>query len=96
MAARFRLLHRPIECKPASVDHFVKAICCLHNFLIDEQGVPSVAAAEAAAEESGVLTRAAMRRRNANRAPNDAEEMRRVLVDYFSAEGTVDWQEDYA
>lgn len=34
LAQRFRVLLRPIPLKVENVDTMVKAICCLHNFLI--------------------------------------------------------------
>lgn len=95
MAARFRILQRPIESKPACVDNIVKAICCLHNFLIDELGQPIVPAVEVE-QAAGMISKAQMRRPNANRAPDDADEMREQLLNYFNNEGAVDFQDDYA
>lgn len=95
MATRFRILQRPIEPQPARVDDIVKAICCLHNYLIDELGEPALAAAEVE-RASGMMTRARMRRQNANRAPNDAEDMQAQLMHYFNNEGSVDFQDAYA
>lgn len=95
MAARFRILQRPIESSPARVDDIVKAICCLHNFLIDELGQPVIPAAEVD-QAAGMMTRAQMRRLNANRAPDDADVMREQLLHYFSNEGAVEFQDAYA
>ncbi|KAJ8912353.1 hypothetical protein NQ315_014720 [Exocentrus adspersus] len=33
MVARFRILHRVINAHPTTVDHIMKAIVCLHNFI---------------------------------------------------------------
>lgn len=96
MTARFRLLLRPIESKPENIDCIVKAICCLHNYLIDELGEPAVPTEGDLAAASVAMPAIPMRRRNANRATNDADEMRRTLMYYFMNEGAVPWQNDYA
>lgn len=36
LCARWRLLLKPIETSVENSDNIVTAICCLHNFLIDE------------------------------------------------------------
>ncbi|XP_030757992.1 putative nuclease HARBI1 [Sitophilus oryzae] len=36
MVARFRVLHRVINANPVNVDNIIKAIVCLHNFIIKE------------------------------------------------------------
>lgn len=38
MAAKWRLLNKPIECYPDKVDLIVKCICLLHNIIIDREG----------------------------------------------------------
>lgn len=39
ISAKFRILHKPIETAPDFADNIIKAICILHNIIIDMEGI---------------------------------------------------------
>lgn len=42
MTAKWRILWKPIETSPEFADDIVKAICILHNVIIDQEGIDSL------------------------------------------------------
>ena len=40
LASRWRVLRRPLEVQPETVDRVVLASCCLHNLLCKERNLP--------------------------------------------------------
>lgn len=102
MAVMWRVLLTTIATHPTTCDHIVKAICALHNFLIDEtpsgEQHPS-AMADSGDDDNGrwllevaPLPQALIRRRGNNRPSQASMDARDFLVNYFSHEGAVDWQ----
>ncbi|KAH7716620.1 nuclease HARBI1-like protein [Aphelenchoides avenae] len=96
LCARWRLLLKPVETSLAKVEGIIHSILCLHNFLIDEMGEPFSAnfTLEDAAREC-TLGQAQMRSRRANHGPRYADDVRRILTEWFNGEGAVEWQNDH-
>lgn len=96
LCARWRLLLKPVETSVAKVDGILHAVLCLHNYLIDEMGEPfsaSFTLDDAAGECT--LMQAQMRPPKANHGPRYADDVRKILVDWFNGEGAVQWQNDH-
>lgn len=53
MAAKWRILNKPIETRDDNADLIIKAICVLHNFVIDESGASAMADTGPGLEENG-------------------------------------------
>uniref|UniRef100_A0A914DF73 DDE Tnp4 domain-containing protein n=1 Tax=Acrobeloides nanus TaxID=290746 RepID=A0A914DF73_9BILA len=74
MAAKWRILLKAIECNDATADLIVKAICVLHNFVIDERSLNPTTLADSVDDDNGLwrqevlqpLESIEMRRRYAN------------------------------
>lgn len=77
-----------------NADAIVKAICCLHNFLVAEGEAGQYISEEDLRAADEALTQAAMRATNAHRAPDDARDIQNALVDYFNGVGSVPWQDE--
>lgn len=106
MAMRFRIYRSPIYLCPEKVDKIVKATCALHNWLIKtfrQQYVPPGTIDNE--DENGVVTPGSWRldvsqnyisslkdQQGSNRYSKLAERRRQKYVQYFTREGTVDWQ----
>ena len=82
MAAKWRILLKAIECNDATADLIVKAICVLHNFVIDERSLNPTTLADSGDDDNGLwrqeilqpLESIDMRRRHANAAGHYALE----------------------
>lgn len=74
----------------------IHAILCLHNYLVEEVGVQfnNVGETEDAIASQCTLQQAQMRLPNAHRYPQDADDVRNLLIEYFSGPGAVDWQNE--
>ena len=105
LAAKFRVLLGTMELIPTNADAVVKAIVCLHNFLIDEsspQRHPSLMA-DRDDEDNGTwrqeiepLRQAteAIRRRGNNHT-KEAAQLRENLLTYCNEIGSVPWQDKF-
>lgn len=100
MAAKWRILLKPIETSDDNADAIVKAVTALHNFCIDESSAGSMA--DAGDDNNGAwrasgqpMESAPVRTNRGNRSKEEAQNMRRELVSYFSNEGAVEWQDEY-
>jgi hypothetical protein len=103
MAARWRVLLNRIEASASTADLIVKAICVLHNYLLDEAGPPSSSLVDNGLEEEpknglwrqvGEMNQALnIHKSSDRRAKEDAQDIRSALKKYFCGEGKVDWQE---
>lgn len=97
LCARWRLLLKPIETSVENSDNIVTAICCLHNYLIDEgQAFTGGADLDDSEDPTVSLPQAMMRAPQANHSRVAAEQARQKLVDFFNGAGAVEWQEEYA
>jgi hypothetical protein len=104
MAAKWRILLKPIETSDQVADKIVKAICCLHNFLIDESSGKHLAGVDTglANEDNGLwrrevqqpLQQAQLGRRGGNRTSAEANLIRENLVHFVCNEGSVGWQRE--
>lgn len=86
LAARWRLLRKPIECQPEAVEDYVKAMCVLHNYL-------------GASTQQSTSTNPSTLQSISNRVTNSssaAQSIRDQLTQYFLTDGEVTWQLDYA
>lgn len=102
MAVKWRVLLTTIATHPYTCDHIVKAVCALHNFVIDETPTgelhPSVLADNGDDDdglwrsEVAALPQAPIRRRGNNRPTQISIDYRDSLVEYFVNESSVDWQ----
>ena len=101
MSARFRVLLKPIETHPNTVDKIVKAVCVLHNYLISETGVSYNLVDHGRNDipngswrRAGEMPKAQnLQLRMANRMKEEAKLVRDNLKHYFNNEGIVSWQE---
>ncbi|KAI1694184.1 protein ALP1-like [Ditylenchus destructor] len=104
MCAKWRILLKSIETSDRVSDLIVKAICCLHNFLIDQKSLNPGALADTGLsnEDNGAwrtcvpdpLRSAQIRSKKANHSRNNALKVQNVLIEYFNSAGIVDWQEN--
>lgn len=99
MAVKWRILLKAIETNDDNADFIVKAVTALHNFCIDESSAATMADAgdenNGAWRASGPLESAPVRNGRSNRSKEEAQNMRRELVAFFSNEGAVEWQDEY-
>ncbi|KAH7693745.1 nuclease HARBI1-like protein [Aphelenchoides avenae] len=105
MACKWRVLLKPIETSAVTADAITKAICPLHNFVIDEDKIHTpTAQADTGLEnedngrwrrEIDPLSSANVRARG-GRATLDAQNMRQDLVAFFNGPGAVRWQNQYS
>ncbi|KAH7702476.1 nuclease HARBI1-like protein [Aphelenchoides avenae] len=100
MATKWRILLKPIETNDDNADFIVKAVTALHNFCIDESAAATMA--DAGDDNNGAwrvggqpLESAPVRNGRGNRSKEEAQNMRRELIAYFSGEGAVEWQDEY-
>ncbi|KAH7716317.1 nuclease HARBI1-like protein [Aphelenchoides avenae] len=105
MAAKWRILLRPIEAEPETTARVVLAICALHNYVIDESAgeAPATMAdtglgndAKGCWRQQGAPLMPLANRATGNRPTQAAVNMRRLLVDFFNGPGAVEWQDEYA
>uniref|UniRef100_A0A914D5C3 DDE Tnp4 domain-containing protein n=1 Tax=Acrobeloides nanus TaxID=290746 RepID=A0A914D5C3_9BILA len=97
MAAKWRILLKAIECSDATADLIVKAICILHNFIIDERSLNLTTLAGSGDDDNGLwrqevlqtLESIEMKRRYANAAGYYALENKRKLIHFFNGIGMV-------
>jgi hypothetical protein len=106
LAMKWRILLRPIETDISVVDKIVPAVVALHNFLIDcspPERSPALLADHGLGLEENGLWRKEIRRMNGiscGRGGNrhftsDTGQIRDKLVEYFSASGSVEWQDNF-
>lgn len=96
------------ELSVENVDAVVKACFALHNFVLEEYNGPfnnrALADTGLGVDENGLwrgyrqpLHQAEnIRQRGANTASEKAKANRETLADYFSDEGQIEWQDNYA
>jgi hypothetical protein len=101
LAVRWRILLKPIETRPELADKITIAACALHNFLLTENGI-APGMVDRGDEENGQWRRVGQMQqadnlgtRMANRARNNAIEIRENLVDFYNNQGAVEWQQRY-
>jgi hypothetical protein len=110
LCAKWRILLKHIETNIDNAIHIVRAICVLHNFLIDENIGAYRPSAMADSESSGSrdaengawrssvtenLESSQTVSPHAVNWTNDAKEIRNILIEYFnSPEGSVPWQDN--
>jgi hypothetical protein len=108
MCAKFRILLKPIETSDKVADHIVKAIVCLHNFLLTysaaENHPTKLADYGLGLEENGLWrdgirpleqARDVLRaNRKASNFGREAGQMRVNLMNHFQGVGAVGWQDD--
>lgn len=99
MAAKWRILNKPIETRDDNADLIIKAICVLHNFVIDESSASTMADMGPGLEENGSwrqsatpMASATVRHAHGNRSGREEYGIRR---EFFSDEGAVEWQLEY-
>lgn len=107
LCTKWRLLLHTIETSTENTIAIVKAILCLHNFLLVESNsrhnpLGMVDKEGAGHEEvngtwrNEILTplpQAKMRRDRSSRSKKEADEMRNKLVTFFNGVGSVSWQD---
>lgn len=88
-SSKFRILQKSIETKVENADHIVKAICILHNVIIDRENESSrqcTIISEnfniANVQESNKIMRLRANRSN-NRASRTAIDIRNIFVEFF-------------
>lgn len=102
LAARWRILSRPIECKPENVDNIVKATIALHNYLkrTDDVSSNSTYMSSTFLEEwrsivQGDTNLLRINRFGSNNASGEARIVRENFCTYFQTSyGSVPWQHD--
>lgn len=100
LRARWRILARPIDCKPENVNHIVKASVVLHNYLKRTDNVSTPASQYSMSDQAwravvdadtNVLP---VGRLGSNMNSASAREIRENFANYFSSpQGSVPWQE---
>lgn len=76
LAAKWRILLKPIECKPENAEKIVKCTCVLHNIIIDKEGAQTDMA-----DVNSTLT---LSRRN-NSSTENARDIRNKYMEYFNS-----------
>lgn len=77
MANKWRILHKAIETNPDTAEKIVKAVCILHNVIIDKERIP---VNEFMDYEDPLPRNPATRD---NHAPQNAVVVREMFKDYF-------------
>lgn len=99
MAAKWRILLKPIETGVEVADLIVKATCVLHNFVINETvGARNPALNNVENIELGAfeyIPPAQMRGHNANNPSQEAKVIQQRLMQFFNGTGAVNWQNDH-
>lgn len=100
---RWRVLLNRMECSLSTADLVVKAACCLHNFLLTENPISAQSQLVDYGldnEPNGEWRKVGcmesvtnLRRKKANRATVNAEEIRGILTEYFVSTGATTWQD---
>ena len=100
-AQKWRILLKPLETHPSNTIKIIKAICCLHNFLLTElewnknpaRNADHVDEENGSWREDGPIRALEPMNIYARNARRTADQMREKLKDYFCREGAVSWQE---
>ena len=97
MTAKWRILAREQETSVENTDFIVKAICCLHNFLIDEATEHNpIEMADTDGNQNGSWRRQIapleLAQLSTRGSTADGTAIRERLARYFSNEGAVPWQ----
>lgn len=90
MSSKWRILHKCIETSEENAVKIIKAICILHNFILDNEGLDSNYLTQDAISHQGHS------RRTQYRFTTQAQTTRDTLLNYFNGIGAVPWQNDYA
>ncbi|XP_056633555.1 uncharacterized protein LOC130443108 [Diorhabda sublineata] len=92
LAARFRILGKPIQVDEQTAIKIIKSTCTLHNWLRMTMPNTYTPPGSADYEDNINLTIIQGRSRINKRSKAIAEKLRNKYRDYFSGEGAVDWQ----
>lgn len=104
ICSRFRVLRTQILLNPEKSRQIVKAICALHNFLLEENSSNSMYAPPGTFDSQDLQSQSEWRRdtgtepiplepSNVRNSPQSAKDVRNEFTDYFvSTEGEVEWQ----
>ena len=87
MSGKFRILGKAIETKIDTVDIIVKAVCVLHNMILDKEGAPD----DLPVNDITVAATTDMNQRTYTRY---AGQVRDSFMDYFCNEGAIPWQNE--
>ena len=99
ICAKWRILLKAQETAAETTDLVVKAICCIHNFLIDEaQSNNPVEMADNGDEDDGAwraqVSPLAQANIGGSAANKEGGSVREKLVNYSMNEGNVNWKHD--
>lgn len=84
LAAKWRLLQKPIETTPASADQIVKCLCVLHNIVIDKDGIDESILLEIHNQPSNYCETEQLRPTTVNTRSRRAQTTRLAFAQYFS------------
>ena len=87
MSGKFRILGKAIETKIDTVDIIVKAVCVLHNMILDKEGAPD----DLTVNDIAVAATTDMNQRTYTRY---AGQVCDSFMDYFCNEGAIPWQNE--
>lgn len=110
LSAIFRVLRRPLLLEPEKAEVVVMACIYLHNFLRKNQSSKHIYTPNGTfdVDRNGQLVKGSWRNeaggttsltslpKVARKSATNAEEIRKEFAEYFSSEGRVSWQDDYA
>lgn len=97
IANKWRILLKSIETKPEKSDIIVKAICILHNIIIDCEGIDMnlLEKVDKLLDTQGDKLIGIGKSRKNNRAAKTPMNLRDDLKNYFNGCGSVPWQQKY-
>ncbi|CAH1969151.1 unnamed protein product, partial [Acanthoscelides obtectus] len=93
MSGKWRILLKPIETKIETAINIVKAICILHNFVIEQEGFKTNK--ECQTGFSGDINPSTYTH-SQYRFSEDAKRTREILTNYFVTTGAVEWQNQFS
>jgi len=90
LVAKWRCLNIELQVNPEHVDTIIRIVCLLHNIMIDKEGVnETVAMTRITLEDHSTISSS----RRYNRAKQNACSIRDRFMQYFNAEGAIDFQQ---
>lgn len=96
LTAKWRLLGKCIETEVDKAERIVKAICLLHNIIIDREGVDFFKSTKL--QDADSLSESSLQQirscRTFNRSSNQANIIRDTFKSYFNGIGAVPWQNE--